>query len=151
MFGSLVPWRERVPGAITRLENEMESLVDRFFHPEEEWWTPPGRFVPRANLVETESGYEVTVDLPGMKPSEVDVQMKNGDLWISGERKEEKEERGRTFHRIERRYGEFRRRVPLPGNVDEEKVEASFEAGVLRVVIPKTEEAKPKHIEVKST
>lgn len=149
MVRSLIPWTERLPRPISRLEEEMENLMGRFFRPEEAWITPEV-MVPRANLVETENGFEVTVDLPGMKPEDVNVEVKNGNLWISGESKEEKEEKGKTYHRIERRSGEFRRVFTLPMPVAEEKISAEYKEGVLSVVLPKTEETKPKQIEVTS-
>jgi HSP20 family protein len=128
----------------------MESLANRFFAPMEEWWSGHVGFVPRTNLVETEDRFEVTVDLPGVKPEDVHVEFNDGTLWIRGEQKEEQEEKGKTFHRVERHYGEFRRMVPLPKTIDEAAVNAKFKDGVLMVTVPKTEEAKPRHIEVKS-
>jgi len=150
MFGTLVPRRERslLPTTMNRMEEEMESLMERFWGKDEGWVAPP-TFSPTVDLVETETQFEVTVDLPGLKPEEVDVELKNGGLWISGKREEEKEENSKTYHRVERRHGEFRRILPLPSTIDEEKVEAKFEDGVLKIFVPKTEEAKPKHIEVK--
>lgn len=111
---------------------------------------PKGWFTPQVDVTETETHYEVKVDLPGLKPEEVKVELRNGDLWISGERKEEKEEEGKTFHRIERRHGEFRRVLPLPAEVAQEKIEARVENGVLSVTIPKTEAAPAKKIEVQA-
>jgi HSP20 family protein len=102
------------------------------------------------NVAETEERYEVTVELPGMKPEEFQVELKNGQLWISGEKKEEREEKGKTFHRVERRYGEFRRVIPLPTPVEEGRIEAQYKDGVLHVILPKAAEARPKHIEVKA-
>ena len=151
MLGSLVPWRERslLPAfPFSRLDPQggMPALLDRFFG--DEPWMPEG-FVPQTDLVETEDGFEVTVDLPGMKPDEVQVELHEGALLISGKREEEKEEEGKSFHRIERRHGEFRRMLPLPAAIDEERVEAKFEDGVLKVTVPKVVEAKAKSIEVK--
>jgi HSP20 family protein len=151
----LVPWRERALFPTTerfsrlmnRMEEEMEELVGSF-------WGGDGLeklgFYPTTDVVETEKRFEVTVDLPGLKPEEVNVELKNGELWISGKREEEKEEKGKTYHRIERRHGEFRRVLPLPSAIREEEIEAKFESGVLRITVPKTEEAKSKHIEVKA-
>ena len=158
MLGSLVPWRERsllptsdrFPRMLNRMEEEMEDLVERF------WGGGGGRlatrpsFLPTVDLVETETHFEVAVDLPGLKPEEVDVELKGGDLWITGKREEEKEEKDKTYHRVERHYGEFRRVLPLPSTIQEEKIDAKFEDGVLKIVVPKSEEAKPKHIEVKA-
>ena len=116
--------------------------MERFFGNEEEWALT--RFTPALNLSETENDYEVTVELPGMEREQVNVEIEEGNLRISGEKHEEKEEQDKAFHRIERRHGEFRRMVHLPGMVKEDKVEAKFTDGVLTVTIPKSEEAKPK-------
>ena len=148
MLRSMIPWRERFPATFPRFENEMEDLMERFFGNGEEWGLT--RFTPSLNVSETDNGYEVSVELPGLKPEEVHVELKEGNLWISGEKKEESEEKGKTFHRIERRHGEFRRMIQLPGAVAEEKVEAKFENGVLKVNVPKSEKVKPKKIPVKA-
>ncbi|HWB12626.1 MAG TPA: Hsp20/alpha crystallin family protein [Pirellulales bacterium] len=126
----------------------MENLMERFFNPEDGRWLIG--FVPAVNVAETENAFEVTLELPGMKAEDFKVEMKKGELWISGEKREEKEEKGKTFHRIERSSGEFRRVIPLPGEVAEEKIEAEYKEGVLKVVVPKTEKAKPRRVEVKS-
>lgn len=157
MLGSLIPWKKRplmpTPGRFSRMmsdvEGEFENLMGKFWGEDGGWLMPEG-FVPKTDVVETEKQFEVTVDLPGLKPEEVDVELKNGELWISGKREEEQEEKGKTYHRIERRHGEFRRVMPLPSTISEEQIAAKFENGVLKVTIPKTEEAKTKHIEVKA-
>jgi HSP20 family protein len=107
-------------------------------------------FAPRTNIAETETEYEVTVDLPGMKPEDLHVEIKGDQLWLSGERKHEQEEKGKTFHRIERRYGRFERVIPLACPTDEAKISAEYKDGVLRVTVPKAEEARPRRIEVKT-
>lgn len=148
MFRSMIPWRERFPVTFPRFENELEDLMERFFGNGEEWGV--GRFTPALSVSETENAFAVTVELPGMKPEEVKVELKEGRLWISGKKEEELEEEGKTFHRIERRHGEFRRVIHLPGAVKEESVEAKFEDGVLTVNVPKSEEVKPKRIPVQA-
>jgi HSP20 family protein len=107
------------------------------------------KFVPEANVLETEKAVEVTLDLPGMKPEDVKLEVRDGRLCVSGEKREEKEEKGETFHRIERRSGSFLRAIPLPARVDDAKAEAKFAEGVLKVTLPKTTEAMPKLIPVK--
>lgn len=109
-----------------------------------------GRLLPSLDLSETPSTIEIRMDLPGVKAEEVDIQLANGVLTISGDRKEEKEEKGKTFHRVERRHGSFSRSVTLPSNVAEDKVEAQYHDGVLTVTMQKTEEAKSRKIEVKT-
>jgi HSP20 family protein len=128
----------------------METLLDRYFRPEDGLWGTPERFMPRTNVAETETQFEVTLELPGMVPEEFNVEFREGSLWISGEKKEEKEEKGKTFHRIERRYGQFQRVIPLGTQVDEKHVKAEYKEGILRVTVPKTEAAKPHRIEVKA-
>jgi HSP20 family protein len=128
----------------------MDKMMEDFFGRRELPTWIGETFVPTANLVETENEFEVTIDLPGLKPEEVNLELREGALWITGERKEETEEKGKTFHRMERRYGSFRRVIPLPASVEEGKVEAEFRHGVLSVKLPKSEEIKPKHIEVKA-
>lgn len=149
MFRSMIPWRERFPSTFPRFENEMEDLLERFFGNAGDDWRLT-RFTPSLNVAETDGGYEVSLELPGMKPEEVQVELKDGNLWVTGKKEEEKEEEGKSFHRIERRHGEFRRVVQLPGAVDDETVVAEFEDGVLKVAVPKREEVKPKRIPVKS-
>jgi HSP20 family protein len=146
MLRSLIPWRERLPATFPQLENEMEDLMERLFGNGDRWGLV--RFNPSLNVAESDEGFEVSVELPGLKPEEVKVELNEGNLWISGEKKEEKEEKGKTFHRIERRHGEFRRMVQLPGPVVEDKVVAKFLDGVLKVTVPKNEETKPKRIPV---
>lgn len=148
MLRSMIPWRERLPASFPRFENEMEDLVERFFGPGDDWAVT--RFAPALNVAETESAYEVSVELPGLKAEEVHVELKEGNLWISGEKKEEKEEKGKAFHRVERRHGEFRRMVRLPGTVNESDISAKFTNGVLTVTVPKTEEVKPKRIPIQA-
>jgi HSP20 family protein len=134
---------------LTRIEDEMEDLLGRWLGEDGGPLAIAG-FVPSMDLTETEGAYVVKVDLPGVKPEEVDVELKNGSLWIHGKRQEQKQEEGKTFHRIERQYGEFRRVITLPTPIKEAGIEARFTDGVLQVTLPKTEEAKAKHIEIKA-
>jgi HSP20 family protein len=109
-----------------------------------------GRMLPSLDLSETPNTIEVRMDMPGMKAEEIDIQLNHGMLTISGERKDEKEEKGKTFHRVERHYGSFSRSVTLPSAVAEDKVDAQYHDGVLTVTLQKTEEAKSKKIKVKT-
>ena len=146
MLANLTPKKVRVP-FFAELERELPMLWERFLTPEE--WTGFGHaFTPRTNIAETPEALEITLELPGLKPEEFHVEMRAGELWITGEKKEEKEEKGKTYHRVERRYGEFKRVIPLPANVNPEKVAAEYKEGVLRIAIPKTEEAKGKTIPI---
>lgn len=107
-------------------------------------------WIPSVDVSETEKEYLIKAELPEVKREDVKVSAEEGVLTIQGERKQEKEEKGKKFHRIERSYGAFERSFTLPDGVDESKVTADFKEGILNVHLPKTEKAKPKSIEVKA-
>ena len=148
MTRALAPWTTRIPRLVD-FEMDLPKWMTEVLGPEMAALGRDGKFLPEANLAETEKALEVTVELPGMKPEEVKVEIKGEQLWITGEKKEEKEEKGKTFHRVERRAGMFRRIFALPFEVTQEKVEAKFTDGVLKVTLPKAEKVAPKQIEVK--
>ncbi len=108
-----------------------------------------GDWAPRVDIAETDKAFEIKAEIPEVNKEDVKVTIDNGVLTIRGERKQEKEEEGKKFHRIERYYGSFTRSFTLPDNVDENKIKASFKDGMLNLQILKTEVAKPKAIEVK--
>lgn len=147
MFNTLVPWTSRNPRSLVDFERNMDELMDRFFGKDRE--TSSDGFAPNLNVAETDNAFEVTVDLPGMKPEEFNVEFHDGHLWVTGERKSESEETGKTFHRIERRWGTFRRVIPMT-NVDAAGITADYKDGILHITANKTEAAKPKRIEVKT-
>jgi len=109
----------------------------------------PNAFVPPLDMKETETGLVVEVEIPGFKSADVDVQIEDGVLVLRGERKQEKEEKTKQWHRSERYYGKFERRVLLPDYADADKVDAACKDGVLMVMIGKKVGAKPKAISVK--
>jgi HSP20 family protein len=131
------------------IREEMENLWTQVAPDFGEGWFG-GRLVPSADLCETATSVEVRMDLPGLKPEEIDIQLANNVLTVSGERKAEKEEKGQTFHRVERRRGAFSRSLTLPSAVVEDKVEAQYRDGVLTITLQKTDEAKSRKIKVKS-
>ena len=106
-------------------------------------------WAPSVDIIEDEKEYLVKADLPEVKKDEVKVTVENGVLTITGERKMEKEEKDKKYHRVERSYGNFLRSFTLPDGADGTKVNAEFKDGVLKVHLPKSEKAKPKAIEVK--
>ena len=108
-----------------------------------------GDWVPRVDISETESDFALKVEIPDVKKDDVKVTVDSGVLTITGERKQEKEEKGKKFHRLERYFGSFMRSFTLPDNIDEAKIEASFKDGMLNLRLPKTEKSKPKAIDVK--
>lgn len=130
------------------LREEMDDLIGRF---SADWggdWLSR-EFHPSLDLAETDDALEVRVDVPGMKPEEIDIEVTGNVLRISGERKDEKEEKGKAYHRVERRYGAFSRSVTLPCAVKEDKVKAECHDGTLTVVLPKVEKAKTHKVKVK--
>ena len=160
---SIIPWRQKKPErvgevgetGIARLREEMHDLFSRFFGDEDrtsplEAW--PGGFgrMPRMDLAESENDVAVTVELPGVDPKEVNIQVTGNVLNVSGERKQEKEEKKRDYHYMERSFGSFHRSVQLPSTVDAEKVDATFRNGVLTVKLAKRADAKPRRITVRS-
>ncbi|GIW39822.1 MAG: molecular chaperone [Candidatus Binatia bacterium] len=106
-------------------------------------------WAPVVDIEETPDEYLIKAEVPGVSRDDVKITVENGVLTLQGERKQEKEEKGRKFHRVERFYGSFLRSFTLPDNVDEEKVRAELKDGVLTVHLPKSEKAKPKAVEVK--
>jgi len=104
---------------------------------------------PLADITEDEKEYLIRAELPDMKKEEVRLTVENAVLKISGERKFEKEEKGKKYHRTERAYGSFVGNFSLPEDADGSKVSADYKDGVLHVHLPKSQKAKPKAIEIK--
>jgi HSP20 family protein len=130
------------------LQDEMNELRTRLVGDGGEGWFA-GAMAPALDMSETDTAIEVRVDLPGITAKDIDIQVNSNVLTISGERQEDKEEKGKTFHRVERRYGNFSRSVTLPSNVVESEVAAEYRDGVLTIKLPKTEESKAHKIKVK--
>ena len=135
-------------GRLTDLRDEIDRL---FESPLTEWarasnllsgWTPA------LDIYEDKDNLFVKMDLPGMKREEIDVSLHEGSLSISGERKSEQKHEDAEVYRAERFFGRFQRTVTLPTPVAPEKVKAEYKDGILTITLPKTEEAKPKHINV---
>jgi len=106
-------------------------------------------WAPALDISERKDAYLVTVELPGLKPEDLDITMEDGLLTIQGERQFAHDSSEQQFHRVERRYGAFRRSITLPAHLMAEEIEASFEDGVLQILVPKAEEAKAKRIQVR--
>ena len=133
------------PLSFDDLRKEMNRIFETSFE------RPEGQaqvIAPLANFAETEKEFEISLDLPGIKLEEVNVEFRDGHLCISGERKQVTEEKGKTFHRIEQTHGEFRRVIALGNEVDAEKISAKYEHGVLTVTAPKVSAVQPKKINV---
>jgi HSP20 family protein len=106
------------------------------------------RWVPAMDLLETDDDFVLRADLPGMSESDVNIELEDNVLTLSGERKAEHEEKSEGFYRVERASGSFSRSLTLPKGVDPEAVDASFDRGVLEVRIPKPEQRKPRKITI---
>ena len=138
------------------LFREMEEMSDRLNRFFGTWTRPNGKelltvadWTPVVDIQETDLDYVVKAELPEVKKEDVKVTFENGVLTLQGERKQEKEEKGKKFHRIERSYGSFLRTFTVPLDTDETKVTAEFKDGILKVRLPKTEKPRPKAIDVR--
>jgi HSP20 family protein len=110
--------------------------------------TTTGNFIPAVDVLEDEHNFMLKVEVPGIDQKDLNIEVENYTLTVSGERKFEKEVKEENFHRIERRYGNFSRSFTLPNSVETDKISADYNNGVLSVVLPKRAEAKPKQIKV---
>jgi len=107
------------------------------------------RWRPATDIYESKDNYVFKVELPGFEKKDLNVEIKDNTIIISGEKKKEEEVKEEDYHRIERSYGNFHRSFQLPQNVDHKNVDAKMENGILKVTIPKKEAARPKKIDVK--
>ena len=107
-----------------------------------------GSWLPPVDIAEDKDKITLTAELPGFKDDQIDIQLEDGVLTVRGERKFEDEKEGRNFHRVERSYGQFVRSFTLPNNVNRDGVRAHFSDGLLKVELPKREEAKPRQIKI---
>jgi HSP20 family protein len=130
------------------LREEMDDLIGRF---SADWGGDlfSREFSPSLDLSEVDDSLQIRMDVPGIKPEDINIEVTGNSLRISGERKEEKEEKGKHYHRLERRSGSFSRTVALPCAVKEDHVKAECHEGILTVTLPKTEKAKTHKVKVK--
>jgi len=124
---------------------DVDRLFDAFFGADRD---QSRRWVPPVDLVEAEDHFVLKADLPGLTEQDVSIEVQDGTLTISGERKDEHESRERGWYRIERSFGSFSRSLTLPDGVNADAITARFENGVLEVSIPKPEERKPRRVEI---
>ena len=135
------------------LQNEMNRLFNSVFDA-----PAPGnggstmrRWMPAMDLVETDDHFVLRADLPGMTQDDVQIELEDSTLTVSGERKSEHEDKQEGYYRVERAFGSFSRSLTLPKGIDADAVTASFENGVLEIRVPKPEEHKPKRIQIGGT
>jgi len=132
------------------IQERMNRLVDDLFHRTEV--EPDNAMVewkPLADVFEDDNHVVISLDIPGMKKEDITITVENNTLIVRGERKLEKEEKKKNYHRLERLYGTFSRSFNLPGTVDTSDIRASYQNGSLELQLPKREEAKPRAISVK--
>jgi HSP20 family protein len=160
MTRKLVPWRRERTDLPARREEDnpflslhrsMNELFEDFFKDFEDAfhgspWNAivrsAGIATPRVDVSETDAEVTVTADLPGLEEKDIAVTLDNDVLTIRGSRKDEREEKKKNYHLMERAYGEYQRSILVPGSVDKDKVKASFKNGVLKIALPKRPEAK---------
>jgi HSP20 family protein len=125
---------------------EIDRVFDAFFGQTDQ----ARRWMPPVDLVEAEDHFVLKADLPGLGEGDVNIEVQDGTLTISGERSAEHEQREKGWYRIERPFGRFSRSLSLPDGVDPDRIQASFSHGVLEIRIPKPEERKPRRISISS-
>ncbi len=137
---------------LNSIQNEMNRLFNTFFDSPAAAGSREGqtlqRWIPPMDLVETEDEFVLRADLPGLAEPDVNIELENNVLTVSGERKAEHEESKEGYYRVERSWGTFSRSLTLPDGVDPDAVRANFERGVLEVRIPKPEARKPRKVAI---
>jgi HSP20 family protein len=138
----------RTPNRTLRnLQREVDSLFDRFFNRTGDERSS-AVWAPQTDLVETDEDVQLRLDVPGMSKEDIDINLQNGTLTVSGERTSERTDEGEDYVRVERAFGNFHRTFTLPDAVDHENIEATYEDGVLSINVPKTEESTRRQIEI---
>ena len=143
----LVRWKPRRD--VLSVHDEMDRAMDRLLRS----WVPASEYSgldwnPRVDIAEGDDRFVVKAELPGVDKDNIEIDLVDGNLVLQGEKKQESEAEGKSFYRVERSYGSFKRVFALPARVDVESVSASFEDGVLSISIPKIGEAKSRKIQI---
>ena len=139
-----------VKGELEHMRKEMDRIWDRFSQDVststlEQDWNPP------LDLMETGSSLVVEIEVPGINPDNIDISVTADVLTFTGEKKKQAEDKGKSYHLVERTYGKFSRSIRLPTTVNPDQVEALYKDGILKITLGKTEAAKGKRIQVKTT
>lgn len=146
MTSTLVPFGTRHPSLFDDFRREMDGLISRFWEGGD---SVSNTFSPAANVSENDKCYEISLDLPGINADAVNVEMKHGDLWITGERVYCDENDNHKLLSRECHYGRFQRMFRLGSDVDMDNVDAEYKDGVLKINVPKVESARPKKISIR--
>jgi len=138
---------------LENIRREMDRLWDSFFEARPrrrgEVEELGGEWVPSLDLSETKDNFLVKAEIPGIEPKDVDISLHDDILTIKGQKKQEKEEKEENYHFVERSYGSFTRSIRLPHEVQSDKIKASYKDGILKIILPKSEEAKKKEVKIK--
>lgn len=143
--------RTRTNSNMRNLQREIDRLFDNFFPARSEGEGEPGStavWAPRVDLAETADNYQIHVDLPGMRRDDLKINYQDNQLTISGERRDELEKDEGDYVRVERSFGHFYRSFTLPKSINADEISAEYDNGVLHITVPKTEETKPRQIEI---
>jgi HSP20 family protein len=145
---AIIPWSRRNENELAGLYGEMDSLFDRFFGGLDRPFLGSKAW-PAIDIAEKEDAVVVRAEVPGCKAEDIDISVHGNTLTISGEKKDSREEKGDGYYHMESSYGSFRREVPLPADVEQDKIEAVCRNGVLSVTLPKAEGSRSVKIKVK--
>jgi len=143
------PFKGLVPFDLEQMKREMDRLWDSFINGPRRRVEEGEIWYPSLDVAETKNDLVIKAEIPGIDPKDIDISLSDGILTIKGEKRQEREEKEEDYHLIERSFGSFSRSVQLPKGVQSEKINASYKNGILKVVLPKTEEAKKKEIKIK--
>jgi HSP20 family protein len=147
---ALMPWRAAGSNLFDRMRDEMDDMFRRTFGPVAEVNGDKFTWAPSVDVEETDKEIFVKADLPGVDPKDIDITIRDGVLFLRGEKKFEKEEKEKNYHRIERFGGTFYRSIPLPVGANESNVTATTCKGVVTIAIPKKPEVQPKKVTVQA-
>lgn len=141
----------RLNRALNGWANEVNTLFDSLLgSATESGIRPSGDFTPRMDIYEADEKYVLSLDLPGVKSDDVQIELEDNNLVIHGTRQGVQESQGERYHRVERVFGEFRRSVQLPRGVDREQIAADYQDGVLSVTLPKTRDKATRKIQIRT-
>jgi HSP20 family protein len=143
-FRELAPFRD-----FERMRRDMDRLWESVFERGVRRAEDEGEWLLSLDVAETKNEIVVKAEVPGLDPKDIDISLSDGLLTIKGEKKQEREEKEEDYHLVERSYGTFTRSIRLPKEVQRDKISASYKNGVLKVVLPKSEEAKKKEVKIK--
>jgi HSP20 family protein len=146
MLNNVTRWNPTAAAYATR--EPFARLLDTFFNDLQGEEVSNRGWMPPVDIQETTDSYRLLAELPGLTKDDINITLENNVLRLAGERKFEKDAKKESFHRVERTYGAFSRAFSLPQQVNAEGVQAAFENGVLTIIVPKAEQAKPRKIAI---